>query len=272
MLTLSLLMALLSSFSFALPRTFPRNDYEHRFSTQNLTRRASMRGPSSTSAPDGASSVSTNWGGAVINVDIVGFWKVVTGTVVLPHPTLPSGTTTSGATIAIGIDGSTCDTASLQVGIDMTVSASGGVSYDAWFMWLPDTFGPIFFKNAGTNITFSPGDLVTFSLFTYPSTTRTQGVAMVSNGATGALAVENISVDTPLCMEDAEWTVQTLDNTTPLVNFGSLTFTNALALTSSADPGNLPAVDKLILQRVGGPVLTSTSVTESTITVTYVGP
>ena len=173
----------------------------------------------------------------------------------------------------------------------MTVSSGGSVSYDgvyipleylicsegfirrciAWFMWLPD-FDPIDFNSAGSNITFSPGDLVTFTLLTFASTSRQQGVAIVTNGATGALAVENVSADTPLCMNDAEWTVQTFDGSTPLANFGTVTFANALALTSSADPGNLPAVSRLNLERTGGPVLTSTSIAESSITINYVGP
>ena len=58
-----------------------------------------------------------------------GTWEIVTGTFVLPTPQEPSGATgTHGATIAIGLDGDTCQGATFQTGIDMTVNA-GTVSY-----------------------------------------------------------------------------------------------------------------------------------------------
>ena len=142
----------------------------------------------------------------------------------------------------------------------------------AWFWWDP-SFPVIDFNSAGSNITFSPGDSVTFQLITFESTSRQQGVAIVTNDATGALAVEGIGANTALCGEDAEWIVQNFDEDIPLSNFGSVTFTDALALDLAGDPGNDPGVTGVdLFSPSTGQQLTTVSTTKSTITINYIGP
>jgi hypothetical protein len=76
---------------------------------------------------------SSNWAGAVLTS--TGFTSVV-GTITVPTP---KKTGSAGSASAwVGIDGDTCGTAILQTGLDFSISASGAVSYDAWYEWYPD--------------------------------------------------------------------------------------------------------------------------------------
>lgn len=60
-------------------------------------------------------------------------YKAVTGTFVVPIPKAPSGGSgTYSASAWVGLDGDTCTSAILQVGLDFTVSG-GSVSYDGMF-------------------------------------------------------------------------------------------------------------------------------------------
>jgi hypothetical protein len=76
---------------------------------------------------------SSNWAGAVLTS--TGFTSVV-GTITVPTP--KSSGKSGSASAWVGIDGDTCGTAILQTGLDFSVSASGAVSYDAWYEWYPD--------------------------------------------------------------------------------------------------------------------------------------
>lgn len=81
-------------------------------------------------------SYSTNWAGAVL---IGTGYKSITGTIVVPTPSVPSGggsLNQYAASAWVGIDGDTCLTAILQTGVDFYADR-GGVSFDAWYEWHP---------------------------------------------------------------------------------------------------------------------------------------
>jgi len=62
-------------------------------------------------------------------------FTLVTGTINVPTPKIPTGGSSSteySASAWVGIDGDTCASAILQTGIDMNVQGST-VSYDAWY-------------------------------------------------------------------------------------------------------------------------------------------
>lgn len=74
---------------------------------------------------------SSNWAGAVL---IGTGYTSVTGTIVVPTPSTPSGgssNTEYAASAWVGIDGDTCSTAILQTGVDFYVEG-GEVAFDAW--------------------------------------------------------------------------------------------------------------------------------------------
>lgn len=80
---------------------------------------------------------SSNWAGAVL---IGTGYDSVTGTVVVPTASIPSGgssSTTYYASAWVGIDGDTCSNAILQTGIDVGVKGSTHI-YEAWYEWYPD--------------------------------------------------------------------------------------------------------------------------------------
>ncbi|KIP01484.1 hypothetical protein PHLGIDRAFT_131248 [Phlebiopsis gigantea 11061_1 CR5-6] len=262
-----LLLPALVGCSLGSPLVSSRGRFEERIAARNFTRRTGPRLPEL--PQPGISGVSTNWAGGILSSSTPGTWEIVTGTFVLPTPQEPSGATgTHGATIAIGLDGDTCQSATFQTGIDMTVNA-GVVSYVGWFQWFPD-FSPIDFPSS--EITFSPGDSVSLTLLTYFSSTRQRGTAIITNNSKGTVAIEGISAATPLCGQDAEWTVQALSSGAPLANFGSVTFANALTFTNAGGVGFLPGTSLVELETSSGQVLTSVSTTQSTITVNYIGP
>jgi Peptidase A4 family len=90
---------------------------------------------------------SSNWAGAVL---IGSGYTMVTGTIKVPTPKMPSGgssRTTYYTSAWVGIDGDTCGSAILQTGVDFIVKGNA-VSYDAWYEWYPDC------KETSTNFNF----------------------------------------------------------------------------------------------------------------------
>lgn len=84
-------------------------------------------------------SYSTNWSGAV---QIGTGYDSVSGTIVVPTPSVPSGGSSRkqyAASAWVGIDGDTCSTAILQSGIDF-YAGRGGVSF-GMFLLLADPLG-----------------------------------------------------------------------------------------------------------------------------------
>ncbi|KAI1324742.1 acid proteinase [Xylariaceae sp. FL0255] len=201
---------------------------------------------------------SSNWAGAVL---VGSGYTSVTGTFTVPTP---SG---EGAASAwVGIDGDTATNSILQAGLDF-YSEDGEVSFDAWYEWYPD------YAYDFTGISISSGDQVKV---TVTADTTSSGTAVIENLTTNQTVTHSFSGESDSLQElNAEWIVEDFEEGNSLVDFadfGTVTFTNAVATTSSGstvaagdDNGELTILD--IEQ--DGTVLTSVSVEGDSVTVKY---
>ncbi|KAJ7508239.1 peptidase G1, partial [Mycena galericulata] len=191
-------------------------------------------------------------------------YKAVTGTFIVPMPKAPTGGSGSFAASAwVGIDGSTCGTAILQTGIDLTVSGSR-VSYDAWFEYFPAAATDF------TGITISAGDTITL---TATVMNATSGTVQIENLSTGVTVSKALTSSARLCQENAEWIVEDFEedgSPVPFANFGTVNFTKAEATTSSgykAGPNGAIIIDLEQDRKV----ITSVSTSSSGVTISYLG-
>lgn len=205
---------------------------------------------------------SSNWAGAVLIANSATY-KSVTGTFTVPTPSKPSGggSGSYSASAWVGIDGDTCGSAILQTGVDFTISGSS-VSFDGWYEWYPD------YAYDFSGITFSAGDVVTL---TVTATSTKAGTAVIENVTKGKTVTKSITSSSALCEENAEWIVEDYEegsSLVPFADFGTVTFTNAEATTSSGTVG--PSGATIIDIEQSNKVLTSVSTTSSSVTVSYV--
>ncbi|KAI0824354.1 aspergillopepsin [Trametes gibbosa] len=209
---------------------------------------------------------SSSCAGAVL-VAQSGTFKSVTGTFTIPNPRKPSGSSgTHSASAWVSIDGDTCGSAVLQTGIDLTVS-SGGTSFDAWYEWFPD------FAHDFSGISLSAGNSITV---TVTATSRTGGTATIVNHSTGQQVSHSFSGQPALCQKNAEWIVEDLAERSlglaPLASLGSFTFTNASAATGNGPDTFTPSDAIIIDLKRDGRVLSDVSTSNSSVTITYIGP
>ncbi|KAJ7209701.1 peptidase A4 family-domain-containing protein [Mycena pura] len=204
---------------------------------------------------------SSNWAGAAFESP-AGTFQAVTGTFTVPTPKAPSGGSGSFAASAwVGIDGDTCGTAILQTGLDFTVT-NGRVSYDAWFEYFPA------FATDFSGITISAGNQIRL---TATVSTATSGTVKIENLSTGVTVSKSLTSSAKLCQENAEWIVEDFEegsSLVPFANFGTVTFSNAVAtMVSGATTGPSGAV--IIDLEQNNQVLTSVSTSSSSVTVEY---
>jgi len=200
---------------------------------------------------------SSNWAGAVWDSEPAGTFKSVTGTFTVPTPKGSNG----AASAWVGIDGDTCGTAILQTGIDFTIS-NGKVSYDAWYEWFPD------FAHDFSGITISAGNQIKL---TVTASTTKSGTAVIQNLSTGQTVTKSLTSTSALCQENAEWIVEDFEEgggLVPFANFGTVTFTNAVATTLSGSTLG-PSGSTLIDIEQGSTVLTSVSTGSSSVTISH---
>ncbi|KAJ7572450.1 aspergillopepsin [Mycena floridula] len=197
---------------------------------------------------------SSNWAGGVLESSANTF-KSVTGTFVVPTPT------GSGAASAwVGIDGDTCQTAILQTGIDFTISG-GRVSYDAWFEFFPA------FATDFTGITVSAGNSIRL---TVTASSLRAGTAKIENLTTGVTVSRAITSTSSLCESNAEWIVEDFEENgsmVPLANFGTVTFTNAVATTGTG--ASVTPAGAVVINMVQGSTVATASVSSSGVTVRH---
>lgn len=206
---------------------------------------------------------SSNWAGAVL---IGTGYTSVTGTIVVPTPSKPSGGSSSteyAASAWVGIDGDTCQTAILQTGVDFYVQGSS-ISFDAWYEWYPD------YAYDFSGISISAGDTITM---TVTASSKSGGTATVKNVSTGKSVSHTFSGESDsLCETNAEWIVEDFssgNSLVPFADFGTVTFTGASAKTSSGSVGVSGASIFDIKQ--SSSVLTSCSTSgSSSVTCSYV--
>ncbi|KAI0058826.1 hypothetical protein BV25DRAFT_1840686 [Artomyces pyxidatus] len=222
-----------------------------------------VAGANATGTPE----YSTNWSGVVYN-EPQGTFTSVTGTFVVPTPQVPDDSSSSGgdgsysASAWVGIDGDSCSNAILQTGVDFTVDDSGDVSYDAWYEWYPD------YAYDFSGIDISAGDTITV---TVTASSTTKGKAIIENVSSGQTVTKSLTSSSALCEQDAEWIVEDYEegsSLVPLANFGSVTFTDATAATSSGPLG--PSGANVIDLKQNNVVYTSVETTSDGVTISYV--
>ncbi|THY23803.1 hypothetical protein D6D01_05849 [Aureobasidium pullulans] len=176
-----------------------------------------------------------NWAGGVLGVDL----KAVTGTFVVPSIAMPPGVAPEpqqGMSVWVGTHGDECPGRTiLQTGLSLDM-ADGRARYGAWFEWYPQYF------HRFDNISFSVGDSVTM---TVNVTSKTGGIATIKNNSKGTLVSHIFANEaTDLCPTNADWIVEKYSQAyadisghvsfqkIPIVNMGTVTFTNASATTA----------------------------------------
>ncbi|KAI1757982.1 peptidase A4 family-domain-containing protein [Xylaria castorea] len=208
-----------------------------------------------------SSEYTSNWAGAVMNG---AGYTTVSGTIVVPKPSMPAGgssTRTYSASAWVGIDGSTCQSAILQTGVDF--SAQGGtVAYEGWYEWYPD------YSYRFANFRISGGDTVTM---TVTATGKNSGSVTLDNRTTGQSVSHAFTNQVgSLCQTNAEWIVEDFsqgNSLVPFANFGTVVFTNA---SVNGGTGLENAVIYDIKQ--GNKVYTSCStISSSSVSCSYVG-
>ncbi|KAK7057520.1 peptidase A4 family-domain-containing protein [Favolaschia claudopus] len=218
-------------------------------------------GPASLTTNVTHAEFSSNWAGAAFESP-AGTFKSVTGTFVVPTPRAPSGGSgTFAASAWVGIDGDTCGSAILQTGIDFTVSG-GRVSFDAWFEYFPAAATDF------SGIPISAGNTIRL---TATVSTTTSGTVKIENLSTGVTVSRALTSSARLCQENAEWIVEDFEegnSMVPFANFGTVTFTNAVATEASGSTVG-PSGAVIINMEQNGQVLTSVSTSSSSVTVNH---
>ncbi|KAI3320271.1 peptidase A4 family-domain-containing protein [Xylariaceae sp. AK1471] len=162
-----------------------------------------------------------NWAGAVM---IGTGYTTVSGTIVVPKAAMPVGgssTRTYSASAWVGIDGSTCQSAILQTGVDF--NAKGGtISYEGWYEWYPD------YSYRFSNFKISAGDTITM---TVTATGRNSGSVTLDNRTTGQSVSHTFTNEAGnLCQTNAEWIVEDFsqgNSLVPFADFKTVVFTDA---------------------------------------------
>jgi len=264
--TSALLSALIyTSTVVAAPRG---STLEQRIARRALARQGKPRLPAESELEAGKNatevSYSSNWSGAVITSPPSGqTFDGVSAEFVVPTPSVPSGSSSSGTYAAsawVGIDGDTYQTAILQTGIDFVVT-NGKVSYDAWYEWYPDYAYDF-------SLTVSAGDTIAISV---ASTSTKAGTAVIENVTTGKSVSKSLTSSYALGGQNAEWIVEDFEENGSLIkfaDFGTVEFTDCVAKTSSSSEG--PSSATVIDIEQSSKVLTTVTIGSSTVTVVYV--
>ncbi|KAF2971619.1 hypothetical protein GQX73_g1973 [Xylaria multiplex] len=193
----------------------------------------------------------SNWAGAVM---IGTGYTTVSGTIVVPKPAMPAGgssTRTYSASAWVGIDGSTCQTAILQTGVDF--SARGNtVTYEGWYEWYPDYVSSqaLRFQNVSMHISLLQNNLPVLTelqqSYSFPNfkisggdtvkmtatvTGRNSGSVTLENKTTGKSVSHTFTSQAGnLCQTNAEWIVEDFsqgNSLVPFADFGTVVFTDA---------------------------------------------
>ncbi|CAG8204425.1 unnamed protein product [Penicillium olsonii] len=208
---------------------------------------------------------SANWAGVYLNGT---GYKAATGQFKVPKVQLPPYADPRGtycASIWVGIDGATCTSAILQSGIDFCIT-NNSVTYGSWYEWFPD------YSHQFTNISLAVDDIVKVTVEATSLNTGSAVVENLSNGETVRHEFSGNEGNGQLCEWNAEWIVEdfiTGSYLVPFVKFDDVTISNAQATTTDGKiVGLRDAITVDIRQQK---ILTSSSHTDDSLTVQYVG-
>jgi len=243
---------LLAAAAFAAPSSVVESRGAHRKS-RILDRTNTKSGANGTSNV----AYSNNWSGAVWESYPKGTFQSVTGTFKVPTPSGSDGY----SSVWVGIDGDTCGTAILQTGI--YVDIQGGIpSYNAWYEWYPADAVNL------NDITISAGDVIQLTI---TATTNKNGIVKIENHTKGQAVEQNLSSNSPLCQQNAEWIVEDFMNNgadVPFCDFGTVQFVNASATTTSGKNVSPDGAEVFIIQK-NGVDKTSVQVKSNNVTISY---
>lgn len=99
----------------------------------------------------------------------------------------------------------------------------------------------------------------------------TEGTVIMENTTTGKKVSKDMTSSNALCLASAEWIMEDVtfdDDSTGLANFGTLTFTDAVATTNQRTLGPADA-DLMDIEDDDNEILTTSSVTTNTVVVVY---
>jgi len=232
--------------------------------TATATATATTSTSTAVSVPSDPNSLitSTIWSGAGME-SASGTYKSVTGTLVVPNLQPAAGGAASGyygGSAWVGLDGLTCASGLMAAGIDFQY-LQGAVTATVWTETYP---------NPGVNsaLAVNPGDTIRLTI---TATSSTAGTAVVNNLSSGQSTTVVLSSPSPLCLANAEWVVEDFQEGTfliPFADFGTITFNDASATTSSGSTVG-PSGGHLINMVQSNEQFTSASSTSNSVTVKY---
>ncbi|CAI7578536.1 unnamed protein product [Penicillium discolor] len=214
--TTILATAILAGSSLAAPRNGLVDRLQARGALSRQSLPAEKKGVLLKEGTEGANvQYSKNWAGVVREKPPASAtYNAVSATFTVPEPTATDDSGDMQAVSAwVGIDGDTYTKAILQTGID-AYTQNGKRTYDAWYEWYPLS------------------DVVVAKVESF---SPSKGVAIIENKSNGQSVTKTLSAPSSsatLAGQNAEWIVEDFNagNTmVPLVNFGKMDFTGALA-------------------------------------------
>jgi hypothetical protein len=117
-------------------------------------------------------------------------------------------------------------------------------------------------------MTISAGDVISLAV---TASSPTSGEVIIENLTNGDMVKQLQTSDTPLCGQNAQWIVEDYmfaKGPAPFANFGTVTFTNAVA--ESSGDFYYPSQGSLLDIEQNNQVLTSSSASGSSLAVMYV--
>ncbi|KAI0164138.1 peptidase A4 family-domain-containing protein [Xylariaceae sp. FL1272] len=252
---------LCASFSLAAPGTAARRQRALEGRLRRTNPALPVPAGNALNVQDANAEYTLNWAGAVL---LGTGYTTVSGTIVVPEPAIPAGGSTAKSYAAaawVGIDGSTCQSAILQTGVDF-IMRNGVASYEGWYEWYPD------YSYTFTGFQISAGDTIVMSVTT---TSKNSGSVTLDNKTTGKSVTHSfVDQEGDLCQTNAEWIVEDFlqgNSLVPLVDFATVTFTNA-TVNGKADLSGATIYDI----KQGEKVYTSCSAVDLTsVTCAYAG-
>lgn len=133
----------------------------------------------------------------------------------------------------------------------------------AWYEWFPD------FAHDFDGIDINAGDTI---IMTVTTTSTTSGTAIIENKTTGQTVNQPLTSSKALCQQNAEWIVEDFEQGDSLVtfaNFGIITFTDAVAKTTSGSTMGPSGATEIDI-RQNNVTLTAVSTTSAGLVVSYV--
>ncbi len=139
----------------------------------------------------------------------------------------------------------------------------------AWSQWYPDS--SYYFND----ITINAGDTIRLTII---ADSDTSGKAVIENLSNGQNVSQHTTSTHALCGQTAEWIVEDYSQAgsdgsyslVPFCDFGTVTFSNSSARTSSGSTVSPHGADIIEIQQ-DGPVLTSTKQSSKNVTISYIG-